>query len=944
MKNIPRKLRYTFPSRSKFCLLACFGILMIFSFASSAQTNEDTKAGSVEGVILDYQSSQPISGVLIMLHGTTTSTRSGKDGSFQFQPLGEGKYELICMYSNYYTTVSQPVTVLNGQITRIVLKMLPGDPEKFLYFAIGGISVTANRDLIPENFRTTYQISSGEIEHMQATHLGDILDQIPGVERKNRPGLESQSFIALRGAEKHVSYDYPELFGTKIMVDGIPISNNSNMNRGTGVGYGTHVQTNTDKGIDLRSIAADNIENVEVVVGVPSAEYGDLTTGLVNVRTTSGMAPFRLKAKTNPDTREMNLNGGFHLNKYSVVNTNLNYAYSERDLRVDGDEVSRLSAGVNFDNHFPGIDMSVKNRIYYSRLFEDYELTFDPRLTGAWARDYLLNFGNTLDKKFGENSRLKIDAFLNYTRRKDYLRKLEVSDPVYLSNLMTSGTQEGILISDPYFSEVNTTGSEYLLGFKLKVDHQIQIQNTHHHLLWGTEYTFEDNKGAGRQFDPLKPPNRKTGERPRSFDDVPGFTQLSFFAEDQITGRFYLPYLIGLGLRAEMYNPQKFGGKNLIRSRNGTFWNPRLGLLIKPIHAIQIRSAFGISSKAPSLNLIYPDPFYYDLLEWGRNPNNPTGTDSIPLVTTQVYRVDNPDLQGYKQRKIEIGFDFKQSNFGVSLTGYWQKTTGTINEVEMPFVSSQYFWPNWPSDQGKILRNQQNILLSDFQKQQNMGQITSQGIEVVFKTHRFPSLNMLFNFNAAYNFKRTSYDRSLDVDAPRSFVEISSSGDTTMHFGYPMFPYTSRWHKSFILNYGIDYINQTLGIWIRFNMFHRLFDQERDKDLSTLDNYAYGYYENGRYYFISEQEAKRLGLSKTLTPGENQIYRKPVSYYFNLSVSKSVYQGMEISIFLNNFLNQRLIYRNQYNQFVTENPEIFYGVELSVVFDAFARNLAGNIF
>jgi hypothetical protein len=43
-------------------------------------------------------------------------------------------------------------------------------------------------------------------------------------------------------------------------------------------------------------------------------------------------------------------------------------------------------------------------------------------------------------------------------------------------------------------------------------------------------------------------------------------------------------------------------------------------------------------------------------------------------------------------------------------------------------------------------------------------------------------------------------------------------------------------------------------------------------------------------------------------------------------------------------LNQRLIYRNQYNQFVTENPEIFYGVELSVVFDAFARNLAGNIF
>jgi hypothetical protein len=918
--------------------------LWLFSITSLAQISEKEANSGIEGIVMDYNSSQRLSGVLIMLQGTSMSTRTDSVGAFQFQSLSGGKYEIVAMLSNYYTTISHPVPVLAGQISRITLQMLPGDPEKFLYFSIGGITVTANRDLIPESYQTTYEISSGEIQHIQATHLGDVLDQIPGVIRKSRPGLESRSFIALRGAEAQVSYDYPEIFGTRIIVDNIPVSNNSNMNQGYGVGYGSQVPTNVDNGIDLRRIAADNIENVEVVVGVPSAEYGDLTNGLINVHTVSGVTPFRLKAKTNPDTREMNMNGGFRLNKFSVLNANLNYTYSERNLRIDGDEVSRLSTNINLDHKFPGIGMSMKNRIYFSRLFEDYELRYNPQQVRAWARDYLFNFGNTFEKSLGQNSRLQLDAFLNYTRRKDYQRKLQVSDPVYLSNLMEPGTQEGFLIFAPYYSEVNTIGSEYLLGLKLKVVNSVPIIKMHHRFLWGMEYNYEDNKGIGRQFDPLKPPEGKIGERPRSFDDVPGFTHLSFFVEDHISGKYYIPYLIGLGLRSEMYNPESLGGKNLIRSRNGTFWNPRIGLLIKPTSSIHLRSAYGISSKAPALYKIYPEPVYYDILEWGRDPNNPTSLDSIALVTTQVYRMNNPNLQGFKQRKFELGFDIRRPSFGISVTGYWQKTTGTMNDVELPFVSTQYFWPNWPVENGKILRNQQYILLSGFAYQENIGRINSQGIEILLKTHRLSSLNMIFNCSASYNYKRTWFEHSLDVDAPRSFMEVGTPGDTVMHFGYPMFPYTSRWHKNLILNYGIDYINQTLGIWIRINMFHRLFDQERDVDLPSLNNYAYGYYENGQYYFISQQQAKTLGLSKTLIPGQNRIYRKPVAYYFNLSVSKIIYRGTEISVFFNNFMNQRLIYTDQYGFSVTENPEIFYGVELSVIFDNFARNLTRKLF
>lgn len=115
------------------------------------------------------------------------------------------------------------------------------------------------------------------------------------------------------------------------MVDGIPISNNANLQFEKWTS-GITGPSNVGGGVDLRTIPADNVESIEVIRGLPSVRYGDVTAGVINVKTKTGIQPHRLKIKNNPDTREINLGGGSNLN-IAGFSYNLNAAQSERDIR-----------------------------------------------------------------------------------------------------------------------------------------------------------------------------------------------------------------------------------------------------------------------------------------------------------------------------------------------------------------------------------------------------------------------------------------------------------------------------------------------------------------------------------------------------------------------------------------------------------------------------------
>lgn len=129
---------------------------------------------------------------------------------------------------------------------------------------------------------TSSTIGRQAIEHLQATSLGDLMQLLPGQLMQNS-SLTSVGQLNFRNA--NTTSNENNAFGASVIVDGIPESNNATL-------AGEIGGSTAGAGVDLRQMGTDNIESVEVIRGIPSAEYGDLTSGAVIVNTKAGRTPY----------------------------------------------------------------------------------------------------------------------------------------------------------------------------------------------------------------------------------------------------------------------------------------------------------------------------------------------------------------------------------------------------------------------------------------------------------------------------------------------------------------------------------------------------------------------------------------------------------------------------------------------------------------------------
>ncbi len=877
----------------------------IFFSAFLIQVFAQGNLGSITGIVTDEKGDVlPFANLIIKEsnNGTSSDLR--------------GRYKIIARPGTYtievsfigFEKVTQKIEILTGKIIEKNFSL------KSTSFEIGTIEVVAKSDFNPITPETKTIVSSSEIEHMQASSLNDVLKLTPGVETTN-PTLNTSEKAQIRSGDA---------LGTQIILDGVPVSNNANMQ--VGIGYST-----ANSGIDLRSIPAENIKEVEIIRGIPSAVYGDLVDGLMIVKTKAAAETPKAKIKYNPQLYELNISGGYNFYNW-IVNGNFNVASSERNIRVQGDGYTRIAAQLSFEKD--NEDFNWKNIFSFTRAFDEYKEKPGYALREAWYnRDVNFKYSGDYSRLFDSFNKLSAKISISYTRQNSYAQQLVSRDNIVISNRLNEGTQEGRIVFGSYIGKKNIRGDVWNLYADVNYNYKFFTGDILHGWIIGGTYRNDFNKGEGIVFDPLFPPSvSTTTPRLRTYSDIPEYAIVSFYTEDKITGTLWKPFTLQAGVRYESYRPSGInfkgliGQADLIESHNGSFLNPRVTFSMNLSDDSQFRLGYGVTSKSPPLGMIFAQDKYFDIIDTVSVVNPQYPDSNFSLVSTFIRQQANNNIKGYKQTKYEASFDQQFDLLGFSLTGYINQTTGMFRGINEPTIYYKKSFPNWPDESNSTVTR---TYIDTYSKNANNGWQNVKGIEASVTTKRIPTINTVIKIDAAYIYNESG---TLDGYYFSSSRFVPSLNSEVM----PMYTSYEYYNKDLLINYRFEVQAKTLGLWLTVHVQQKLI--EIDGRRKYDDTLAVGYYSpDGTLTYIPESErnnAQFVSLRRSIQPFELLEENKPNKWLFNVKVSKSLWKGAAISFYVNNFFNNQPLYKLRRSSaaspnYERRNPDIFYGIDFS---------------
>ena len=636
--------------------------------ASVALAQQKTRL-QLRGQVRDNKG-QPVELAHVVLN-RAFGTYTKADGSFTLTNLPGGTYqwEVTCVG---YETAKGTTEVKEGA-KRLTITL----QERSL--GLNEVTVVAKQT----QMGSISEIGQDAIRHLQPKSVGDMLQLMPGSLTEN-PSLNNLSQVKIR----EIDGDYNNSLGASVIVDGMQLSNDGNLQTLSATRFGTNSSQNVDgmsnqttagRGIDLRTLSAGTVESIKVIRGIPGVEYGNLTSGVVIVETKSGRTPWEAKVSADPFSKLVFAGKGFALKNGGAINLGADWAQSWSDVRKHYLGYDRITASAGYSDQWGPVSMNVRGAFYSNvnnrkddpQMEEMEVLLFKNKNVGGRA-------SVTGDWKIGASWIDKLDYALSaqYAHSVDEHKDRIYSPDGAVTNVRESGIHVARFLRDAYWSEYNIDGRPYRATATLKGSKYLQMnQQNHMNLNIGAEYTVDGNHGAGLRYDETYPPQGTAQHtlRPRAYDDIPALQTLSAWASDRVSLKVGTVGIVvegGVRLSNLFLDKAKSGG-----ARNKFVAEPRINTSLsllnkknqKVFDDLSLTGGFGISNKMPTLLYLYPDRSYYDfpsLTKWGA-----TEADRLALITTRVIEdTQNPDLRPINTRKWEMGLSFRIGQFNGFLT------------------------------------------------------------------------------------------------------------------------------------------------------------------------------------------------------------------------------------------------------------------------------------
>lgn len=890
----------------------------------------------------------PIDYAVILLKPAGLYTTSSEKGNYSISGIDPGKYDVQVQVLGY-KTIDTTMTIRGS-----ILKNFTMTEDNF---RLRDVHVVAEASKAGDATAST--ISRQAIDHSQTSSLRDIMQLLPGASFSN-PDLSSAQTINLRTA----SASNMNSLGTAIIVDGSPVSNNANMEgistaingiASSVAGTATSAAgTTAGSGIDVRQISTDNIESVEVIRGIPSVQYGDLTTGAVIINSKAGVEPLTLRFKTDPKIYQVSASKGFRIgDKAGDLNLSGDYAYSNAKTTEAYAYYQRLNFKTLWSKRFDRLNTTTTldlkvGKDTRNRNIDDQSTSL---ASGGTNIGYRLATNGTWTINKGWLKTLRYDLSNSFMYKESFREQDAINAIALYSTNMSDATtvagkgqmirdDQGNLLTSPdegyysklmpytYFYHYDFYAKEISSYAKVVLNLFKQWGDTSEKILAGADFRSDGNKGRGLVFPEGNPPQHATnsdaGYRERPLYSIPFVNQTGAFIENSFKTRI-------LDRTLNLTAGGRFDYVNGL-----TALTPRINASVEILpEVLALRGGYGITAKAPTVSYLYPNNAYYDQLNINTtNAQDPS--DRVVMSTTYIFDTSNKDLEIARNRKVEIGFDLdiaRRYKLGVTFydemmrNGYAMGSDFTTF-AWMPYKT--YVISGHDTEGNPVFSKETDTRkFFSFYKPLNNQLEHQYGVEYELNLGRFDRIRTSFFLNGAWmHTTSTSNGYTFEFNMNHGSLVNSSVAvyePQVRKYNYEKALTTLR------ATHNIPEIGFVVTLTTQFSIFTRNWteyhlDEYPQLYISNADGKVYEFTaemaaDSDNAYMIGQRSPTRFITSKTKS-----------FVAFNLNISKEVRDFMTASFYVNNIFNTRPLDPSELSKgaFTELGNPMYFGFELKI--------------
>ena len=314
--------------------VSTFLLLNIFCFLTAGLFAQN---GTLKGNVSNELTGEPLIGATVFIIGTYKGGLTDEKGNYSISGIKAGDYSIRYTYLGYTEKVYNGISIPANGTRSLNVKMVE------VGTTLGEVEIVGKKNLIDlESGQSETDVSAKDIAQMSVTNVQDVVAMQVGVS-------ENPDGIQIRGGR---------VYETEYLVDGI-----SAQDPLAGTGFGVDVN-------------ASAVQNVKVVTGGSSAEYGGGTSGVIATNIREGANKFEFSGSYRRD------NLGFNTNQGPSWNTDEGNISLSGPVPFTNDKVTFFVNGsMMFSDNYYG---PVADQLH-SSLFPSNDSVWAPRQHNSWG-------------------------------------------------------------------------------------------------------------------------------------------------------------------------------------------------------------------------------------------------------------------------------------------------------------------------------------------------------------------------------------------------------------------------------------------------------------------------------------------------------------------------------------------------------------------------------